>query len=86
MKSGKLLLGVMSGLAAGAVLGILFAPDKGAKTRRKIIGGAKDLADDLSKKIRDEVSSLRNKASELEVIEEEKLSGLTNKLSKSKII
>ena len=86
MKSGNIVLGVLAGLATGAVLGILFAPDKGPKTRRKIIGGAKDLADDLSKKIRDEVSSLRNKASELEVMEEEKLAGLTNKLSKSKII
>lgn len=37
MSSGKVVLGMLAGLAAGAVLGILFAPEKGSKTRRKIL-------------------------------------------------
>ena len=36
MNSGKVVLGVLAGLAAGAALGILFAPDKGTATRKKI--------------------------------------------------
>lgn len=35
MKS-NVLVGVVAGLAAGALLGVLFAPDKGTKTRNKI--------------------------------------------------
>lgn len=83
MKSGNLVLGVLAGLATGAVLGILFAPDKGVKTRRRIAGGAKDLADELTKKIKDEVSSLRHKASELEAKGEEKLAGMSNNVSQT---
>lgn len=47
MKTDKVILGVLGGLAAGAVLGILFAPDKGEKTRKKIKSKGLDYADEL---------------------------------------
>ncbi|MEN9908010.1 MAG: hypothetical protein RLZZ540_1159 [Bacteroidota bacterium] len=40
MNSSKVLLGILGGVAAGALVGILFAPDKGIKTRKKIISKA----------------------------------------------
>jgi gas vesicle protein len=49
--SGKILAAVAAGIAAGAVLGILFAPDKGSETRRKINEQGKKLADDLKDKL-----------------------------------
>lgn len=36
MSSGKVMTGLVAGLAAGAIMGILFAPDKGTETRKKI--------------------------------------------------
>lgn len=45
--SGKILAAVAAGIAAGAVLGILFAPDKGSETRRKINEQGKKVADGI---------------------------------------
>lgn len=47
MKTDKVILGVLGGLAAGAILGILYAPEKGEKTRKKIKRKSNDYADDL---------------------------------------
>lgn len=48
--SGKILAAVAAGIAAGAVLGILFAPDKGTETRRKINEQGKKIADGVKMK------------------------------------
>jgi gas vesicle protein len=48
--SGKILAVVAAGIAAGAVLGILFAPGKGAETRRKINEQGKKMADGVKEK------------------------------------
>ena len=39
MSTGKIVVGVLAGVAVGALLGVLFAPDKGSETRKKISKG-----------------------------------------------
>ncbi len=45
MPKSKIFLAFLGGAAAGAVLGILFASDKGSEIRKKVTDKAKDLAD-----------------------------------------
>jgi len=61
MDTGKILLGVLAGLAAGAVLGILFAPDKGTVTRRKIASKSEDIKDGLKDKFNEFVDDVSEK-------------------------
>ncbi len=48
--TGNTLIALISGAAIGAVVGILFAPDKGDKTRKKIKDGYKDIEKDMKAK------------------------------------
>ncbi|MFM9989180.1 YtxH domain-containing protein [Flavobacterium sp.] len=50
MESGKTVAGVLLGIGVGALLGVLFAPHKGTKTRRKIMRKGQDYADELKGK------------------------------------
>ena len=43
----KTVLALLAGLAAGAVLGILFAPDNGSETREKLADSLKDITDSV---------------------------------------
>ncbi len=47
----KILTAVAAGVVTGAILGILFAPDKGSETRRKINEQGKKMAGDVKDRI-----------------------------------
>ncbi len=51
MKTGKI-VGMLGAVAAGAVIGLLFAPDKGSETRKKRSSKGKDLAETLKSILR----------------------------------
>lgn len=61
--TGNTLLAVLSGAAIGAVIGILFAPDKGTKTREKIKDGFEDAKKDLKHKFENVSEELKSKFS-----------------------
>jgi len=54
----KVLIGLLAGLAAGAALGLLFAPEKGSETRDKLSQSLKDLGDSIKDKAADEINNL----------------------------
>jgi len=61
MNSGKVVLGVLAGVALGAAVGILFAPDKGSSTRKKISKKKDEYVDELEDKFNEFVSSITRK-------------------------
>lgn len=58
MNAGKVLLGMLAGIAAGATLGILFAPDKGSSTRKRISQKSDDYAEELSDKFNEFIEGI----------------------------
>jgi gas vesicle protein len=63
MSTTKILFGFIAGAAVGAAIGILFAPDKGTETRRKISDQGNDLADNLKSRFTDLVDGVKEKFS-----------------------
>ena len=58
-KTTNIILGFAAGAAAGLIAGILFAPDKGSKTRHKIVKKAKKGTSKLKKNVGDKVNELK---------------------------
>jgi gas vesicle protein len=89
--TGKLVGSLVVGVLVGATLGVLFAPNKGSRTRSMIAGGAEDMVKDLKKKMISKTNDLKrmvskdsellkNKAAELEGMVEDKFESVTSSL------
>jgi len=61
MSSGKFLAGILLGAAAGAALGVLFAPESGTDTRKKIAKKTGKLGEDLKAKFDEMTDSIKEK-------------------------
>ncbi|WP_432222089.1 YtxH domain-containing protein [Flavobacterium sp. TMP13] len=65
MKTSNTLLGILGAAAVGAVVGVLFAPEKGSKTRKKIADKSKGCSEDLKEKLNEFVGSLSENGKEM---------------------
>jgi len=61
MNSGKVVLGMLVGVAIGTTLGILFAPAKGTETRKKISRKGEDAIDEINDKFEELLNSITEK-------------------------
>ncbi|MEY3498746.1 MAG: hypothetical protein RL308_415 [Bacteroidota bacterium] len=89
--TGKIVGSLVVGALVGATLGVLFAPNKGTKTRSKIVGGAEGMAKNFKKKLSNEAKDfkksvsneaklLKKKAAELEGLVEGKFESVSSSL------
>jgi gas vesicle protein len=59
------LLGFLAGAAAGTLTGILVAPAKGSKTRKRISGKVKKVSKDVTGTLGERVSKLKDQVNEV---------------------
>ncbi len=65
--TGKIVGALLVGAAVGAALGILFAPNKGAETRKKLMAKSDDLSDAIKEKFNDFMEDTRNEVEHVKV-------------------
>ena len=62
---GTIDIAAAAGVVEGAVMGVLYAPDKREHTRKKIVDGGKKLADTVKNKVNGLKVNIRSKAEAL---------------------
>ena len=80
-KTTNVVLGLAVGTAIGVGLGILFAPDEGKNTRKKIKDSLRDKSDEFKEQLDNLTESVREKSLELKGSLEEKVDRLFSKSS-----
>jgi gas vesicle protein len=61
MKTGNVVIGTLAGLAAGALIGVLFAPDKGSESRHKIVKKSEDYMDSIKRRFNSLLDTISGK-------------------------
>ncbi len=84
MRSVKILLGVLVGMVSGVMVGILFAPEKGSDTRKKISKKREDYANAVKEKFNQFLDNLSEKSKRIgeeasDIVVDEKIKSEENK-------
>ncbi|MBK8245655.1 MAG: YtxH domain-containing protein [Saprospiraceae bacterium] len=58
MKTNKLAVGLLVGLSIGGIVGVLFAPKKGSKLRKKMFNKGSELTESLKSKFGDVITNV----------------------------
>jgi gas vesicle protein len=61
MSTAKVIVGVLAGVAVGAAIGILFSPDKGTNTRKKITRKSENMMHDIEDGLSDIYDTISKK-------------------------
>ena len=79
--TGNIMIAVLAGVLVGAGIGILYAPDKGSKTRKKVKDGYDDAKNDVTGKFDSVSTKLSNKLSTAKVDLEDTYQDLVSNMS-----
>ena len=80
-QNGNTLLGILAGSAVGALIGVLFAPEKGSVTRERLIAEANAAKGDIDDRLRDLESKVRSTVANEKISLEDQMNSIMSDAS-----
>jgi gas vesicle protein len=84
MNTGKTVLGILAGIGLGALIGIVFAPQKGSKTRRKMVKKGERYLEDMKNQFDDFLSDAAERIDKIGEVKDHFVADEKNTLNDAK--